>query len=620
MSHSEKADHLPLFASPLIHHQKSHADDLIHEEFVSSETAGIDDFRGSGKSAQTHNVADGEGPVYKRHKEATTVELFYDLFFVANLTVFSSVKEVNDGKTLSQYVGFFCIIWFVWYQVSMYDVRFAVDSLFERIARVVQFGVMIGFAISGPTFNPGETLEDITDASSEPNQIPDPNLATFKTITLILMVNRLTLVVQYLQTMWQLRQHKETRTPILLIAATYLVAGIIYGALFAAFNHYHTRPFIVWYVGSILETIICTGVSSHWRVISFKGSHLVQRMSLLTLIILGEGVMGLAEKCQNIVKGRIFYFDASTIGDVICGILIVYFLYVIYFDWLQEEHMGTIRQQIWSFLHFPLHLALVLSLEGASQFLAWRAATVSATNLFSYFGDVLPAMSGNTQADFQSTSAALQNISVGLLEQAYLSAKGLGGLQSVVTANATVFEALSSLNETQTGNLEGAINSVVVIYGTLATLYYTAIGFEPPAAKAAEESSSTEISSRATEDPEVIEASQEFLKVLQVIRKTLIYFFVCLGAFVVLHGILAWISKRHRTLTDRIRLGCAFVIGVAICFISLLDVDLYNIDNAKKVAVYTNFIQSPWVMPTATLLLFIIVILNSIRVPFLRRS
>lgn len=45
---------------------------------------------------------------------------------------------------------------------------------------------------------------------------------------------------------------------------------------------------------------------------------------------------------------------------------------MIYFDWLPHKHFGSIRQQIWSFLHFPFHLALVLFMEGAAQFLIWH--------------------------------------------------------------------------------------------------------------------------------------------------------------------------------------------------------------------------------------------------------
>lgn len=55
-----------------------------------------------------------------------------------------NVHEVNDGDTLKQYIGFFCVLWFTWYQVGLYDVRFSMDSVVERIAKAIQFLVMIG--------------------------------------------------------------------------------------------------------------------------------------------------------------------------------------------------------------------------------------------------------------------------------------------------------------------------------------------------------------------------------------------------------------------------------------------------------------------------------------------
>jgi low temperature requirement protein LtrA len=70
-----------------------------------------------------------------------------------------------------------------------------------------------------------------------------------------------------------------------------------------------------------------------WYLISFKGTHLVERMSLPTLIILSEAVMALAEKCQKIVNSGYFTWNASTIGNVLCAILILYFAYTLSFDW-----------------------------------------------------------------------------------------------------------------------------------------------------------------------------------------------------------------------------------------------------------------------------------------------
>lgn len=209
----------------------------------------------------------------------------------------------------------------------------------------------------GPNFDVGNKVEDGEKGS----------YSAFKALSLILMVSRLILVCQYVQSLCFTKSYKRTRLPMMAIAITYFVAAIIYLGLFFAFKPKAGKvdhTYITWYIVAILETLIATCVSSVWRVISFKGSHLVQRMSLLTLIILGEGVTGLAKQCQAIVKSKVFEFSASTVTNIASAILILYFLYMLYFDWMSEEHFGTIRQQVWAFLHFPLHLFLVLAVEG----------------------------------------------------------------------------------------------------------------------------------------------------------------------------------------------------------------------------------------------------------------
>lgn len=107
---------------------------------------------------------------------------------------------------------------------------------------------------------------------------------------------------------------------------------------------------------------------------------MVQRMSLLTLIILGEGIIVICKSISKIVKND-FLWSAAVIGQIIAAILIIYFLYMSYFDRLHEEHFGSIKQQIWSFLHFPLHIVLVLVLQGVSILVIWRQA-VEALEIF----------------------------------------------------------------------------------------------------------------------------------------------------------------------------------------------------------------------------------------------
>ncbi len=71
-------------------------------------------------------------PEFQRHEEATYIELFFDLFFAANLTVFSEVHEVTNTDRLTSYIGYFCMLWFTWALVGLFDVRFVTDSIFGK--------------------------------------------------------------------------------------------------------------------------------------------------------------------------------------------------------------------------------------------------------------------------------------------------------------------------------------------------------------------------------------------------------------------------------------------------------------------------------------------------------
>lgn len=154
----------------------------------------------------------------------------------------------------------------------------------------------MGFAIIGPKFNVGQHMQP---ASEDDADEEGPALPFFKALTLVLMASRLVLVFQYIVSLWFTRHYKQTILPMCLMAGTYFIAAIIYLGIFWSFHPVEEgsdHTYVAWYVVAILETIVATTVSSIWRNISFKGTHLIQRMSLLTLIILGEGVMGLAEK------------------------------------------------------------------------------------------------------------------------------------------------------------------------------------------------------------------------------------------------------------------------------------------------------------------------------------
>jgi hypothetical protein len=148
------------------------------------------------------------------------------------------------------------------------------------------------------------------------------------------MVSRLVLAAQYAVTLFFLRKHRRTILPMSLVIGSTLGAALIHGSITAALpketcnvelgvcKRFTTHVHIAWYAISTLEIILTVGISCIWRVISFKGTHLVQRMSLLTLIILGEGIIVICKAISKIVKNGSQFDDALT-GQIAAAVLII---------------------------------------------------------------------------------------------------------------------------------------------------------------------------------------------------------------------------------------------------------------------------------------------------------
>lgn len=46
-------------------------------------------------------------------------------------------------------------------------------------------------------------------------------------------------------------------------------------------------------------------------------------------------------------------------------------VFLVYFDWMKTAYLPPLRQLLWTMLHFPFHLALVLFMQGFTQFIQW---------------------------------------------------------------------------------------------------------------------------------------------------------------------------------------------------------------------------------------------------------
>ncbi len=289
---------------------------------------------------------DPDLPRFKHHHESSTVELFYDLFFVANLATFTANHEIVNTDSLKNYVGFFTILWFTWLETSLFDVRFATNSVFTRLCKAISFGVMTGFAVCGASYG----RHDIN---------------VLRLLSILLMISRLTLATQYGVVLLYARKYPRTLLPLLLTIVILSVSAVAFLGTFWVHDPegVKTKAYIIHYVVSCVEATAIITVSCTWRFVSFRHTHLVERIGLLSLIIMGEGILGITKSLSKIFQ-NVNSVASDDVGVLVSSVLLIYFIWILYFDQIDHDRFGTIRQQIWALIHFPLHVALVLTATG----------------------------------------------------------------------------------------------------------------------------------------------------------------------------------------------------------------------------------------------------------------
>jgi hypothetical protein len=93
------------------------------------------------------------GSFSPRH-EASILELFFDLFFVANLATFTQYHAITSMYNFWSYIAFFFVLWTTWFHISCFDARFAADSVWERTCKALHFCCFAAFALVGYKFQP----------------------------------------------------------------------------------------------------------------------------------------------------------------------------------------------------------------------------------------------------------------------------------------------------------------------------------------------------------------------------------------------------------------------------------------------------------------------------------
>lgn len=305
-----------------------------------------------------------------------------------------------------------------WFVVTLFDVRYVTDSIFARLTRAIQLGVLVGFAVVAPKFDP-----------------TDQKFGNMKTMSLILMFSRACLAIENGSTLWHVRKFRKVRLPLCLQIVIHGAAAVVYLAISFFFKDQRSRAFMAWHFISGAEAILSLVLSNISPVLSLTKTHLMKRMTILTVMIMGDGIIAVAKEVVMIVKNSDAW-NSSTIGFVTAAAATIYFVFLVYFDWLRAcFYLPAWRQQAWTTVHFPFHLSLVLFMQGFTQFLIW-SKIVDQLNLLTR-GLNQGGLWISRHRDEQADAARLQRLDAAVLPRVPPKIQGTWDTVNAAIANVT---------------------------------------------------------------------------------------------------------------------------------------------------------------------------------------
>lgn len=126
----------------------------------------------------------------------------------------------NARPALVNYLKLFTLMWFTWLSITLFDVRFSIDCVWNRLHKAIQFGVFTGFVFAGPIFDRYQYTSDIQ---------------SYRHFAIVLVVSRVAIAIQYAVVMWQGRMFRQTLIPLGLSTLVHVLAAIGYGVTIVVF-------------------------------------------------------------------------------------------------------------------------------------------------------------------------------------------------------------------------------------------------------------------------------------------------------------------------------------------------------------------------------------------------
>lgn len=274
---------------------------------------------------------------FEPNRRATWLELFFDLIFVVAIgDVTHILNHTHEGHLdplrFWQYVLTFIPLWWIWVSHTMYANRFDADDRKHRLATLFIMFLMV--IISG--------------------LIDQRFVASFDVVVLCYAGSKYIIAMMYFVSQ---QRHQES-VQLTKAVGWVTVAGAsisLAAVLFPAPQRYG-----VLYLGILFDLLafICF-LPRRLQSIPVHTEHLIERVGLLTLILLGESVISLSAGLANIS------WTAERLLSAATGFVTISSIWWVYFDsfhLLSKQKLATGHSVLYSHLFVFIGLSVLASL------------------------------------------------------------------------------------------------------------------------------------------------------------------------------------------------------------------------------------------------------------------
>ncbi|CAI6095958.1 unnamed protein product, partial [Clonostachys chloroleuca] len=513
-----------------------------------------------------------------RRDAASSIELFYDLWFVANLAVFSASNPITEMAKLKVFTAYFVLLWTTWFVTTVYMARFEHDSIWARIGFTFHLASIIGFTILGIGLS---------------NKVLLPSVIRITSVTMAF--SRFTLATQYIVLFYQSRKFVNNRDSLLTATMIQFAPGLIYLTLGLSVDwsniYGNGAIFTMWWIVALFEMFVILAHSAVSETMTFEGTHIAERINLLTLIVIGEGATILTKKLTVIMDYTYIHQIASSwtsalVGTIFCASAILYLCFMLYFDMMPHHiHMKAPTLALWLLFHLPFHLVLILLSEGTGQWgIMWRASE-SFNEIADQMNDAVDKC--NSTAELGSK---LQDLTSNIMS---LYGADSGSDITLVQDSVTKIKNLPDsvmLDDSASSPLLNATSTILTTLGkaVLKSYYITT------------SKDSGDLSAEDSNKKAIDEASDRQLLVLT-------YLFISAGLVLVLMMTLHVIAKKKKwTVFNMFRAGFITTTGAGLALVALIN---KNQGSAEK------FLDKPWQLPIILVCFFVSLMLVHLKHP-----